>query len=101
MKSIQEIKSELREIRYYYTRTEVFNGLKDLGIQSNATRLVEKYNEMIGRACAEECDTYVSLYIKNYTQEMLARERGYSVAYIKYLSKKLYLFFQKEWQDSN
>jgi hypothetical protein len=57
---------------------------------------VRKYNEAVNTAPPRLYDLYVSLYIKNFTQETLAADLGYTPEYIQTQNKKLLLFLQSK-----
>lgn len=85
----QEIRKDLREIKYYYSRINVFESNK-LGLfGASVSRKAEKYNKYITDAPARLYDIYVSLYLNNMTQKSLADELGYTVKYVQYLNGQL------------
>jgi hypothetical protein len=94
MVSLDKIREDLREVRYYYTRKELF----DETFKSISTNVilekVYRYNEAIRSAPVRLYDLYVCLYTKNYTQAALAVELNYTTEYIQMLHKKLLLFLQ-------
>lgn len=94
MVSLDKIREDLREVRYYYTRKELF----DETFKSISTNVilekVYRYNEAIRSAPVRLYDLYVCLYTKNYTQAALAIELDYTTEYIQMLHKKLLLFLQ-------
>ena len=94
MVRLDKIREDLREVRYYYTRKELF----DETFKSISTNVilekVYRYNEAIRSAPVRLYDLYVCLYTKNYTQAALALELDYTTEYIQMLHKKLLLFLQ-------
>ena len=99
MLTLTDIRRDLREIRYYYARKDLF----DESLRSvSANTIVEKarkYNEAVKTAKPILYDLYVSLYVKNCTQEGLAVELGYTPEYIQILHKQLLLFLQTHISD--
>lgn len=91
---LNEIRDDLKEIRYYYSRKFVFDGLEK-NITNNAIQeKIDKYNCAMRVANVQLFDIYISLYLQNNTQESLAETLGYSVEYVSRLNKRLltYLF---------
>lgn len=94
MVSLNKIREDLKEVRYYYVRKELF----DETFKSISTNVilekVYRYNDAIRDAPVRLYDLYVCLYTRNYTQESLAVELHYTPEYIQMLHKKLLLFLQ-------
>ncbi len=89
-----EIREELKEIRFYYSRKNMFDtASKELGTASIASKII-KYNDAIRFAPARLYEIYYSLYINNNTFETLADKLGFSYDYIQKLNRKLVLFFK-------
>ena len=97
--ALKKIREELKEIRYYYSRKEVFDKAKT-NAKSAVVELAEKYNQVIQGAPAKLYDLYISLYTNNLTQEAHARELGYTPEYIQMLNKKLLLFLQGKFGEN-
>lgn len=93
----KQIKKDLYDIRYFYNRKKVMNeGLNAIGSENNkVVELINKYNEMISRADACLYDIYVSLYLKNHTQESLANELGLTQTTVWRENQKLISYFEK------
>ena len=91
--TLDEIRKDLREIRYYYSMEKLFQpsdtALAPIAIKNK----VGKYNLAIKDAPAKLYVLYMSLYVNNCTQAMLAEEWGYCNDYIKQLNKMLCEFF--------
>jgi len=96
MKPLNEIRSDLANIRYYYARKEVFDKA-EISIGKNAVAdVAKKYNAAIRTAPPRLYDLYISLYIMNNTQESLAAEMNYSLQNIQLHHTNLVLFLQKQ-----
>ena len=96
MKPLNEIRSDLANIRYYYARKEVFDKA-EISIGKNAViDVAKKYNAAIRTAPPRLYDLYISLYIMNNTQESLAAEMNYSLQNIQLHHTNLVLFLQKQ-----
>ena len=99
MLTINSIREDLKDIRYYYSRKDVFEKLGKNIVGDNAILgKIEMYNKAIRTASPKLCDIYISLYIDNQTQESLAEHLGYAVEYISRLNSKLVRFLLKEFQ---
>lgn len=96
MLTIEQIKSDLREIRYYYSKQKEFDGASRWIGKSSVYEKVAKYNEAVCKAPLILYDIYVSLYVNNNTQLAVALDRDCSADYIKRLNKQLCLFLQTE-----
>ena len=95
MKDINEIRDDLKEIRYYYNRASIFEeGEKVIGL-NDVYNKVELYNSTIRRARPMLYDIYIGLYVHCLTQHSLALEMGYTREYIQQLNKEVLVFFQK------
>ena len=95
---IEDIRTDLKDVRYYYTRQKAFD---EAGREVGACKVVEKvrkYNEMIRNASPQLYDVYNGLYVRNLTQEGLSIELCYTPEYVQMLNKRLLLFLQEETQ---
>lgn len=93
--TLEQIREDLKDVRYYYTRKNIFDEAgRTVGVNSIVGKVI-KYNEAIKAASPKLYDLYVCLYVKNYTQEGLSIELNYTPEYIQMLNKKLLLFLQK------
>lgn len=94
--TIEEIKEDLKNIRYYYARKKALDeAFRNIGYNTIVKR-VEVYNEMIKTATPQLCDLYVSLYINNHTQESLADAMCCTRETVNFMNKKLLLYFQSK-----
>jgi hypothetical protein len=93
------IREELKEIRYYYSRKNMFEeASKEVGAIFVASK-IGKYNDAIRFAPPRLYEIYVSLYINNNTFESLADKLGFSYDYIQKLNRKLVKYFQEKIVD--
>ena len=74
----EEIRAELQDVRYYYSRKAMFD-----------------------RAKPRLYDIYVTLYVENNTQASAAEKWGCSEGYIRYLNRQLYAFFVNAFANKN
>ena len=93
METLQTIREDLREIRYYYAKKKQLDTALEKIAPSCALDKVLRYNEAIKQAPIRLYDLYISLYVENNTQVALAYDWGYSNDYIKQLNKQLCEFF--------
>ncbi len=94
--SLDEIRNDLKDVRYYYIRKKAFD---EAGREVGTCKVVEKvrrYNEMICGASPQLYDVYNGLYIRNLTQEGFSVELCYTPEYVQMMNKRLLLFLQKE-----
>ncbi len=96
MKTMQEIKTDLREIRYYYAKQKEFIGVTDTVGASQISEVAERYNRAVRKAPVRLYDVYISLYVSNRTQMGLALDWSCSLEYIKRLNRQLRDFLLKE-----
>ena len=99
MMSINQIREDLKEIRYYYARKEMFDSAISVVGLSAILDKAEKYNTAVRQAPARLYDLYVSLYIRNNTQEGFSIDVGYTPEYINLLHSKLLRFFQSYFNE--
>ena len=93
---LETIRADLKEIRYYYTRKDIFDEATKIVGGNNILEKVERYNRVVCHAPPLLYDLYVGLYIKGNTQEALSVELGYTPEYVQMLHKKLLLFLQNK-----
>ncbi len=97
--TLKEIREDLKEIRYYYARKEIFDAASGgIGLSSIVAK-VNKYNTAIQNATPRLYDIYFNLYVKNKTQEVLALELNYTPEYIQMRHKEMLLFLQSYFKD--
>lgn len=94
MLTLNQIRNDLKDIRYYYARKELFDkSFEDTG-ENHILGVVKKYHTAIQDAPIKLYDLYTSLYINNNTQEVLAEDLCFTPEYIQKLNVKLLKFFQ-------
>lgn len=92
----EQVKDELREVRYYFFRKANMDALsKDAGV-SSSKELAEKYVNAIRTAPARLYDLFGCLYIQHKTQEAVANELCYSDEHIRRLIRELINYFAKK-----
>lgn len=93
--TLNEIRDDLREIRYYYTHKAAFDNAVKLIGTNTVVEKAERYNKIIQSAPARMYDLYLGLYVNGYTQEAYAAEVGYCPQHIQELNKQLVQYLQK------
>lgn len=96
MITLNEIRKDLKEIRYYYLRKKMFDEAFESTGVNTVVEKVKKYNALAVTATPKLYDLYVSLYIRNHTQESLSDELGYTPEYMQMLNKRLLKFLQEK-----
>ena len=99
MKTLTEIRNDLKEIRYYYMRKKAIDYSFGFTGQAENMKTVNLYNEQIKQASFVLYDIYTSLYIDNQTQNSLAQKFGCSTEYVQRLHKKLLIYLQENLKD--
>lgn len=89
-----EIRKDLKDIRYYYSRQEQFDGVKESVGENDILAKIAIYNSIVCKASPRLYDLYVSLYLQNNTQLSLSDKMGYSIEYISRLNCKLIKFIK-------
>lgn len=89
MVTMQQIRNDLREIRYFYSKQKMFENASQCVVESSVVEKVNRYNQAIKNAPVRLYDLYISLYTQNNTQASLAYDWDYSNDYIKQLNKQL------------
>ncbi len=96
MITLNMIREDLKDIKYFYSRKKAFDSVNSIVGQNDIYEKAELYNKMVRSASPRLYDIYVSLYTENHTQESLADKLGYTGVYISMLNKDLLIFFQKK-----
>ena len=96
MLKLDEIRADLKDIRYYYNRCRNLHDGFPITGHHKIVGIAKRYHEAMLSAPIRLYDVYVSLYILNYTQEGLAIELNYTPEYVQMQHKKLLLFLQEE-----
>ena len=90
--TLDQIRKDLKEIRYYYSKKEeldcALNTVENSAIQS----LVEKYNKIMKLAGIRLYSVYVNLYVHNQTQSSMAKSENLSLQYVKEMNRELIHF---------
>ena len=97
--TVQKVRDDLKEVRYYYARKELFDeAFAKIG-KNKVLSKVERYNQAVASAPPVLYDIYINLYVRNYTQEALSIELNYTPEYIQMLNKRLVLFLVEKLKE--
>ena len=95
MYSLEQIREDLRDIRYYYAHKDVFDK-NEVSVGVNVVkRKVEKYNAVIVFAPPR----FYDLYVGRYAPSAYAMKCGYATNYIYKVNNELQSFFQKNLKE--
>lgn len=92
MTTISVVRNDLKDIKYYYSRKNLFDKAV---AATNGNEIVDKvntYNEIMKSATPRIYDLYYSLYVINHTQESYSNELGCTPEYVQRLNKQLLKF---------
>ncbi len=96
MTDYKTVKNDLYDIRFFYSRKDVFeNGSEAIG-ENAITEKVRRYNKLIRLAPARLYEFYVSLYLQNTTIEALAFKLGYAYGSVQRINSQLIKYLKKE-----
>ena len=101
MRTIQTIRTDLNNIRYYYSKREEFEKAFNYIGRNSIIDTIEEYNGIIRNAEPRLYELYVCLYVSNHTQESAAEELGYSLDYIVKGKKRLFKYFYEQINNVN
>lgn len=94
MLPLEQLREDLKEIRYYYARKEIFDSaVRTLGLDEMLAK-ADKYNQAARQAPPTLLDLYISIYLQNKTQVSLASDLGYSTEYVRNKHNELLAFLQ-------
>jgi len=95
MLTIQQIREDLNDIRFYYSKQKAIDYASKTVVQSSVVDKVNKYNQAVKDAPVRLYDLYISLYVQNNTQAALAYDWDCSERYIAKMTKDLQEFLAK------
>ncbi len=93
--SLDEIRKDLTDIRYYYSRKEIFDKAESMIGSCAIKEKINMYNNAIRQVSPRLYDYYVSMFVFGNTQEGLAAEYCCSTQNIAMISKNLVETLQK------
>ena len=94
MKSIEEIRKDLRGIQHYYRNKNTFDSSIALLGKPSFYDTTEMYERYIVNAPKRLQDVYEDLYRQGKAQKIVAIEWHVTEKYIQILNKRLILYFQ-------
>ena len=93
MKTLDDIRNDLKEIRYYYSRKTMFDRMVDV-VNIAYVKTQNPVQSLNRAAQASLYDIYMSVYIFNITQEAVADDWDMSFSYVHKVHEKLLQFLQ-------
>lgn len=96
MTTLNEIRDELKEVKYYYSRQKYLDEAVGFVGVNEVMKIVHKYNAIACKAPIMLYDVYVCRIVKGLTQEATAMEFGIAADYSQKLYKQLLLYFQQK-----
>lgn len=94
MMTRQEIQADLREIRYYYSMKEMFDKSVDTVKPLAIIEKVNRYNKAMENASAKMLALYLSLYVYNNSQAVIAEDWNLTRESIKNQNRLLQEYLQ-------
>ncbi len=98
--TLEQIRNDLKDIKYYNSRKELLDKAIQLSGKSETLKKIDLYNTAMQSASPKLLDIYYSLYFNNHTQESLADELGFTIDYIYKMNKQLLKFLQKQLSEA-
>ena len=92
--TIKEIREDLKDIRYYYSRKSHLDKVAENHAAHVVMEKVRQYDAVMSKAPIRLYDLYSCLYLENNTQASLSDKWGYSPENIKYMNDKLCRYLQ-------
>ena len=94
MKTVAEIREDLKDIRYYYSRKKMIDEAFRVVGTSSIVDKVNKYNAAVMKAPARLYDLYHCLYVRGLTQDAFSIELNYTPEFVHVLSVQLINYLQ-------
>ena len=101
MLSLNEVRNDLKEIKFYNVRRNAFEKALDFVGENQITKKISAYNKAICAAPPKLYDLYVSLYLNNNLQDTYSNSLGYTTEYISRQNTKLIKFFQQNIKEED
>lgn len=95
MKTVEEIRQTLRDIRLYYKRPKTFEeGAIFFGKPHPIIATAKQYTELVENAPKRLREVYESLYVQGNAQKVMAIDLKVTEKYIQILNKRLIVYLQ-------
>ena len=99
MKTMTQIRADLKAIRYFYSQKKVFDEAGAVVGVHQVADLAQRYNKVMLTASPWLFDLYIGLYVQNRSQQSFADERNFVPGYIQRENDKLVRFLQKNLEE--
>ena len=87
--TIQDVKRDLQDVRYYYSRRSVFDEELFACKKNTVVEKAYRYGWAMQSAPPRLYELYISLYVENKTQAAVAQEWNVCDGHIKNLNRQL------------
>lgn len=99
MKTKQQIRKELTEIKYYHTHREVFESHSSEVESEIVTERIPRYNRLMMDAPMKLLHIYYAYYMTEYSQEEVADQCYISVSCVSKLCQQLCKYLSERSED--
>ena len=96
MITVDEVRNELKEIRYYYSHKDSIDNASKIIGENILMKRVKLYAEVIMSAPAKLYELFYSLYVFGHTQQSLADQMCYTREYVRLANCDLIKFLTNE-----
>ncbi len=100
MTTPRQVENDLKEIRYYYARRDMFASASKYIIESGIIEKVSRYNRAMANAPPRLYALYYALYVEGMTQESFAAKSGTSRSYVKQNNGKLRAYLVQKFNET-
>ena len=100
MATLRQVHSDLKEIRYYYSKRDMFEGASRCIVENGIVEKVRRYNLAMANAPPRLYAVYYHLYVMCETQEVFAKSRGCSPSAVKQLNGKLCAYLVQKFKET-
>ena len=83
MATLRQVHSDLKEIRYYYAKRDMFESASKCIIESGIVEKVSRYNRAMANAPPRLYEVYYCLYVSCLTQAQFAEKLQCNPSFVK------------------
>lgn len=99
MLSEKTIRKDLKDIRYYYSRKDIFEKASICLGENAILEKIENYRKAVRSAPPKLYDLYALLYLENNTQNSASEKLSYTIEHISRVNSQLIKFLQKNLEN--
>ena len=100
MAMLRQVRSDLKEIRYYYSKRDMFESASKKIIESGIVEKVSRYNRAMTNAPPRLYEAYYFLYVSCLTQTELSEKYQCSLSFVKRLNGQLCSYLAEKIENS-